>query len=81
VSEQHAVLVRKLRGHYGYYGITGNAEALGRFLHEVEAIWQKWLSRRSQRGKILWERFKAILRNLPLLPPMVVHSVYRAAKP
>jgi group II intron reverse transcriptase/maturase len=80
VSEQHAVLVRKLRGHYGYYGITGNAEALGRFLHEVEAIWQKWLSRRSQRGKILWERFKAILRNLPLLPPMVVHSVCTAQR-
>ena len=23
VSWQHAVLSRKLRGHYGYYGITG----------------------------------------------------------
>jgi hypothetical protein len=28
---------RKLQGHYAYYGITGNARALGHFLHLVAA--------------------------------------------
>ena len=27
--------VRKLRGHYAYFGIVGNARALSRFLHEL----------------------------------------------
>lgn len=32
VSEQYQTLGHKLRGHYGYYGITGNADALRRFM-------------------------------------------------
>ena len=35
IREQHAVLCQKLRGHAGYYGITGNSPALARFYHEV----------------------------------------------
>ena len=30
LPEQHAALSRKLRGHYAYYGITGNSAALAR---------------------------------------------------
>ncbi len=48
VEEQHRTLTRKLRGHYAYFGITGNGPRLGRFHHQVRRIWQKWLSRRSQ---------------------------------
>ena len=36
LREQWAALSRKLRGHYAYYGITGNAQALGRLRYEVE---------------------------------------------
>ena len=32
--DQQAALSRKLRGHYAYYGITGNAQALGRLRYE-----------------------------------------------
>jgi group II intron reverse transcriptase/maturase len=46
VGEQHRELVQKLRGHYGYYGITGNSYALSRFLHEVKRRWCYWLNRR-----------------------------------
>jgi RNA-directed DNA polymerase len=81
MKEQHRALARKLQGHYGYYGITGNAQCLQSFLHSVERIWQRWLSRRSQRAKIRWDRFKELLRVYRLPPPTVVHSVYRAAKP
>ena len=79
---QHRALVRKLNGHYGYYGITGNGTALGRFLVAVTRAWWKWLSRRSHRARLTWDRFNAILRRYPLPAPRVVHSVYRrAAKP
>lgn len=78
---QQQALSRKLYGHFGYYGITGNARSLGRFLYAVVRAWRKWLARRSQRG-LTWERFGHILRRYPLPPVRVVHSVYRrAAKP
>jgi len=66
-----------MRGHDAYYGITGNAAALGRFRHEVERLWRKWLARRSNRSGMPWSRFKQLLRHYPLPPPRVVHSVYR----
>ncbi len=43
ISEQHAKLSQKVRGHYAYYGITGNARALGWFLMAVSRAWRKWL--------------------------------------
>ena len=77
VCEQHQVLVQKLRGHYAYYGITGNATALCNLSFEVRRTWKKWLSRRSQRNHIDWPRFEALLERYPLPPPRVIHSVYR----
>jgi group II intron reverse transcriptase/maturase len=74
---QHQKLCQKLHGHNGYYGITGNGRALECFLHAVKRIWQKWLSRRSQRAYIRWDRFLLFLRRYPLPPARVVHSVYR----
>ena len=77
VMRQHAVLSRKLLGHYAYYGLTGNGRALGSFRHHVERTWHKWLSRRSQRGRLPWDRFSAFLQRHPLPPVRIVHSAYR----
>jgi hypothetical protein len=44
VREQHRELSRKLRGHYGYYGITGNSYAIGRFAWWVNRTWRRWLN-------------------------------------
>ncbi|MGH7754563.1 MAG: group II intron maturase-specific domain-containing protein [Gemmatimonadales bacterium] len=79
VAEQQAKLSQKLRGHYAYYGITGNAKALARFRYEVERRWRYWLSRRSSHGSIAWRDFGPLLRRHPLPPPRVVHSIYRHA--
>jgi len=65
-----------LRGHYGYFGITGNATALASFFYEVTQVWQKWLHRRTGRGAMPW-RFMRVLKRFPLPPPRIVHSVYR----
>lgn len=74
VREQHVELSRKLRGHYGYYGITGNSQALARFLFEVTRVWRKWLDRRSQRKSMPWHRLAALLRKHPLPPPRVLRT-------
>jgi RNA-directed DNA polymerase len=79
VATQHRSLVRKLLGHYAYYGITGNAPSLSRFMHEVRREWRKWLGRRSQRAALSWERFGQLLSRYPLPPIRVVHSIYRNA--
>jgi hypothetical protein len=39
VAEQHQGLSRKLRGHFAYYGITGNGRALSRFREPVVETW------------------------------------------
>ncbi len=79
-KQQHA-LARKLQGHYGYYGITGNSRALSRFWHEVKGTWRRWLSRRSQRAYVSWEYMCALLKRYPLPPPRIVHPFTRAVNP
>ena len=79
VSAQQAALWRKLRGHYAYYGITGNGRALARFLYELRRLWRKWLHRRSWHGRMTWEKFGRLIKRYPLPQPRVVHSVYRRA--
>ncbi len=79
VWEQWKTLVQKLKGHYGYYGITGNCRCLAKFQHGVQRLWRKWLSRRSQKGRINWATFAKMLERYPLPPPKVVHSIYRDA--
>jgi RNA-directed DNA polymerase len=78
VRWQRARLAEKLRGHYAYYGVTGNSRSLGRFRHWVERIWRKWLNRRSQKKRMPWKRFKALLRYHELPMERIVHQ-YAAA--
>jgi group II intron reverse transcriptase/maturase len=78
VREQHRALCRKVQGHYGYYGVTGNYEALHAFHEGVKRRWKAWLARRSQRG-LNWARFTQLLTRYVLPAPRVVHSIYRLA--
>ena len=73
VNEQYAALNRKLRGHYAYFGITGNAKSLDTIQHKVKEIWHKWLCRRSQKSYITWEKFNLFLNRFPLAPPKIHH--------
>jgi RNA-directed DNA polymerase len=82
IGEQHRMLTSKLRGHYSYYGIVGNAHALARFRFFVERTWRKWLDRRSGRARMHWEKFKRLLKRYPLPAPSTAFSAsYRSAKP
>lgn len=75
ISTQHKILCMKLRGHFNYYGITGNSEALSGFLFRVTQMWLKWLRRRSRKARRTWEWFRALLVRFPLPKPTPVHSV------
>ncbi|MBU0610966.1 MAG: group II intron reverse transcriptase/maturase [Armatimonadetes bacterium] len=79
IPEQHQQLARKLRGHNGYYGITGNSQALVRFRYEVGRVWRRWLGTRSWHAHRSWEWFKGVLERHPLPAPVAVHSVLRHA--
>lgn len=75
LKEQQRTLGQKLRGHFQYFGITGNSKSLGRFHHEVGRLWRKWLDRRSQRAKVNWDKMNRILERFPLPRPIAYHSV------
>jgi RNA-directed DNA polymerase len=72
VREQHHELSQKVRGHYGYYGITGNSRALEHFRYEVIKVWRKWLARRSQRVRSADYLYQLLEQVFPL-PAVVVH--------
>jgi RNA-directed DNA polymerase len=78
--EQVEKLGLKLKGHFGYYGLTGNHYALQRFRQEVIKIWRKWLARRGDPKGMTWERMKRLLAFFYLPEARVIHSIY-AAKP
>ena len=48
IPDQHAHLTAMMRGHYAYYGITGNFRRISWYARQVATIWQKWLSRRDR---------------------------------
>ena len=77
VDEQRVVLAAKLRGHYGYYGITNNSRALANFFHEAKRAWREALDRRGGKRQMTWERFALLLKRHPLPPPRIVHSAFR----
>jgi group II intron reverse transcriptase/maturase len=74
VSEQWQALCRKMKGHYGFYGITFNTRGLKRYYEQVKRAWRKWLNRRSRQKDMDWERFNRLLKRYPLPKPRIVHS-------
>jgi hypothetical protein len=41
--------------------------------HHTGRVWQKWLTRRSQRSRLNWKRFPDLLQSHPL-PPVRVYA-------
>jgi len=61
----------KLRGHYGYYGVTDNSKKINSFFYEVKKTLFKWLNRRGKRGCYTWEKFELLLARYPLPEPRI----------
>jgi group II intron reverse transcriptase/maturase len=67
-------LSSKLRGHYAYFGITGNTRALRSVWFGVRRAWFKWLRRRSNHSRLTWPEMQRLLAHYPLPRPRIVHS-------
>jgi RNA-directed DNA polymerase len=78
IRAQFDALVQKVKGHYGYFGITGNSRALSCFYQEVRRAWRKWLDRRSNRARMTWDRFVLLSRTYQLPLPRIPRSIYRS---
>lgn len=76
VKEQHAALVRQVRGHMNYFGVNGNIRSLHLLVVQVQRAWFKWLRRRSQRTRLTWERYQDLLRDFPLPRPRIVVQIW-----
>ena len=70
------VLASKLRGHYQYYGVSGNGRRIWTFDYRVKRLLHKWLNRRSQCKSFTWTQFNDYLRRYPLPRPCIVHRFY-----
>ena len=81
VDEQQKTLNAKLRGHYQYYGRSTNYRGIGQFYRKVRHIWRTWLSRRTRGAKMTWEKYAGLLRQLPLLPPRIMHPWAQTERP
>lgn len=72
-------LKAKLRGHYAYYGVSGNTFGIRRYAAIARKLIRKWLNRRSQRRKMTWERFNRYLTYYPLPRPKITYKIYAFA--
>jgi len=75
-KEWWPVLQAKLRGHYQYYGVSGNMRSLRRYYILTIRMVYKWLNRRSQRKSFNWKSFLKYLERYPLPKPEIVHNLY-----
>jgi len=72
VQLQWQALSKKVRGHFGYYGVSSNMLSLRAFLRAVVGAWWKWLARRSN-ARFTWAAMYRLLERLPLPTPRIVH--------
>jgi hypothetical protein len=76
VKTQHAALKRRLQGHFNYFGVSGNYRSLVPLARAARRSWFKWLCRRSQRRRLDWERFEALLERFPLPRPRITVRIW-----
>lgn len=69
-------LNQKLRGHYGYYGITFNSRSLSSYYKQTKRKLCKWLNRRGGKRQVWnWEKITTLTEEwIPLLKPKIYHS-------
>jgi len=75
LEEQYQMLCLKLSGHYQYYGIRSNTRQLEEVYQQAMASWRYWLTRRDNRRKMMWDKFKAVLTRFTLPKPRIIHAI------
>lgn len=72
IPEQGRRLASVLRGHYNYYGVPSNSDAIIAFRTQATRHWSHALRRRSQRTRLDWKRVDR-LANRWLPPARIAH--------
>jgi len=72
IRAQYQTLCAKLRGYYQYFGVRSNYKAIEAAYEYTEKAWRYWLSRRSHKGKVL---FETLQEAFPLPKPRIVHNI------
>ena len=67
----------KIRGHYAYYGISGNYAGIRKFYDYVVKALYKVENRRSQRNSMTWERYERLLEKFPILRPRLYVNIWQ----
>ena len=70
------MVAMKLRGHYQYYGVSGNFEAIKIFHKKTRQMAYKWLNKRSQKRSFNWEQFTSFSMRHPLPQPKLYYAFY-----
>ncbi len=78
VDEQGRYVQALVRGHVNYYGVPLNSRAIRAFRVLVIRLWKQWLSRRSQRGYVTWNRMQRYIDRW--VPPAVICHPYPSAR-
>jgi RNA-directed DNA polymerase len=76
LAEWWKVFGLKLVGHYRYYGISGNMQALRRFSRETSELAYKWINRRSQKKSYTYAQYCKFKKYNPLPEPKIYHLNY-----
>ena len=77
LKELFKTISAKLRGHYQYYGVTDNTEAIKSFLTQTEWLLYKWLNRRSQKKSYSKTAFfEGLLNTFKLPEPKIYVSLF-----
>ncbi len=74
IPEVGAWLKSVVGGHIRYYGVPNNRYALANFRFSVGTYWHRVLRRRSQKGRVHWERMKRLIKRW--LPPAHIYHPY-----
>jgi group II intron reverse transcriptase/maturase len=69
-------LNQSLSGHYNYYGLSHNMRRMKAFYNYVVMRLKFWLSRRSQKGYISWNKLERLMLFNPLLQPTVTRKLW-----
>lgn len=76
IGEWWKMLEAKLRGHYQYYGVSGNFASINKFYIETCRLVFKWINRRSQKRSMNLKEFDSYLQRYPLPKPQIKHNFY-----
>ena len=75
-KEWWKIVSAKLRGHFEYYGVSGNYAAIKDFYQLALRLIFKWINRRSQKKSMNWKQFINYLKYYPLPLPKIKHNIY-----